>query len=75
MGWHQKSPLGNQFSRYDPFGKLTPTGANRHHPSVALKTCPDPLGNAILVFDSLVKRIWRTLRDVAFHTPAWIKME
>ena len=29
----KKSPLGNQFSRYDPSGKLNPTGPDHHHPS------------------------------------------
>ena len=65
-GWHQKSPLGNQFSRYDPSAKLTPTGPNRHHPSG--KLVPDPLGKAILVFDSLGKCFWYTPREFAFHT-------
>ena len=40
VGWHQKSPLGNQFSRYDPSGKLTPTGSNHHNPSGKLVLSP-----------------------------------
>ena len=39
-GGTKKSPLGNQFFRYDPFGKLTPTGHNCHHPSEKLVLIP-----------------------------------
>ena len=52
--WHQKSPLGNQFSWYDPSGKLTPTSFNRHNPSGNL-SWPPRKGNFSLCLP------WKTL--------------
>ena len=38
--WHQKLPLRNQFSRYDPSGKLNPTGLNCYYLSWKLVLTP-----------------------------------